>query len=102
MRYWGGYGIVRKLRKTGPLRKSHKPGSTRLTSLQEELSLVLMKLRMVINTELLLDVFGISSAHVSQIINTWVKMLTATLCSLIFLLSKQMILQYLSKDLKDY
>ena len=54
---------------------------TCIIELVEELVLVLMKLHMTIITES--DIFGIS-AQVSQIINTWVKMLAATLRPLIF------------------
>jgi len=63
--------------------------------------LVLMKLRMAVITELLLGKCGISSAHVSQIIITWVKMLAATLRAIIFWPSKKVIRQNLPKALED-
>ena len=102
MRYWGGYGKVSKLRKTGSPKRSQKPGPNSRISLGEDILLLLMTLRMVIITELLSGIFGISSAQVSQRINTCLKMLAATLHPLIFWPSKQMIRQHLPKALEDY
>jgi len=56
---------------------------------------------MAIITELLSSIFGISPVQVSQIINTRVKMVAATLRPLIFRSSKQVIRQHL-KSLEDY
>ena len=100
--YWGRCGKVHKFRKTGLLKRSQKPGPKRHISLQEELLLVLMKLCIVIITELLSDIFGISSVQFSPIINTWMKILAATLHPLIFWPSKLVICQHVPKALKDY
>ena len=61
-----------------------------------------MKLWMAIITELRSGIFGISLTQVSQIINTWVKMLAAILRTLIFCPSKRVIRQHLPKALEDY
>ena len=97
MHYWDICGKIHKLRK-----KSQKPDPKHCTSLQEELLVLLMKLHIAIITELLSDIFEISSVEVSQIINTWVKMLAATLYPIIFWALKQMIHQHLPKSLEDY
>jgi len=84
MCYWVGCAKVRKLRKTGPIKRSQKPYTTA--------GIVVAGTGEVVH-----------GYHywVAQIISTWVKMLAATLHPLIFWPSK-LVRQHLPKALKDY
>jgi len=105
MRYWSG---VKRSTGTGHRTKAAykrtpmKPGPKRRTTQKEELLLVLMKLRLGVINELLADMFGISCTQVSQIFNTWIKMLAKELRPLLYWPSKESIREALPKSLAAY
>lgn len=92
MRYWSGSqresttGTSRTFKST-----PQKSGPNRKLSLEEELLMTLMKLRLGTINGMLGDMFGVSNTTVSQIINTWVKFLADELRPLILWPSKEAI-----------
>ena len=63
--------------------KGNKPGAQKMLSLQNELPLTLMKLRLNLNTEFLGHFFGVSQSLVSAILSTWMPLLALELKHLI-------------------
>lgn len=83
MKYWTGASRVAK-RKRGFEKSIKKSGPKRQLTMQSELLLVLMKLRLALNYETLSIIFQITSSSCSTIINTWVKALAQLLKNLVF------------------
>lgn len=79
-----------------------KSGPARKLTIKEELVMTLMKLRLGLINDLLGDIFGVSSSTVSQIFNTYIRMLSKLLKPLIFWPSKEKIQDHLPKDLHNY
>ena len=79
-----------------------KSGPARKLSVREELVMVLMKLRLGLINELLGDMFGVSSSSVSQIFNTYARMLSKVVKPLIFWPPKERIHEHLPKDMEKY
>jgi len=83
IRYWCGSmkvlssKVPRKFKKT-----PEKSGPQRKLTVKEELTLLLLKLRMAIKNVMLADLFSISVCTTSQIINTWAKFLAKELKAL--------------------
>lgn len=77
MRYWTGapWRFVCSPQKSG--------WKNKLTQ-QQELLLVLMKLRQDLTNQMLSDIFGISTSSVSSIFHTWIKSMSRLLAPLIF------------------
>ena len=98
MRYWSGEKKSKatvRVYKTTPL----KSGPRRKLTLREELLMTLMKLPLATINEMLADIFGVSNSVVSQVINTWVKLLASELRPLIFWPSKDAIWSSFPKSL---
>ena len=102
MRYWSGSqresshhtGTCRTFKST-----PQKSGPTRKLSLEEEMLLTLMKLRLGTINGMLGDMFGVSNTTVSQVINTWIKFLADELRPLILWPSKEAIYATFPKSL---
>lgn len=100
MQYWrGSHKHVPRQENQQP---NYKSGPARKLSIREELLMVLMKLRLGIINELLGDMFGVSSSSVSQIFNTYARMLSKVVSPLIFWPPKEKIRQHLPKDMAKY
>ena len=79
-----------------------KMGPARKLSTREEMLLVLMKLRLGINSVMLADIMEISEASVSNIFHTWIKFLTQELRCLIMWPKKAAIQSYLPEEVSYY
>ena len=102
MRYWQGdkKAMVSSAHKRSFKKTPVKFGSKRKLTMKEELLIVLMKLHLGLLN--LGDMFGISSTSISVIFNTWIKLLAAELCPLVFYPDKIIIREYLPDQLKHY
>ncbi|XP_072027733.1 uncharacterized protein [Amphiura filiformis] len=95
MRYWKGKKRVlsTKIKRIGkspkrtpklPVRSPLKTGPKRKLTIDEEIVLVLMKLRLALSNIFLASLFGIAASTCSSIFNTWIKFLARELQPLIF------------------
>ncbi len=84
------------------IQQTSKSGPARKLSIREELLMTLMKLCLGVINELLSDMFVISTSSVSQIVNTYIKMLATVLRPLILWPSKQKIRDTLPKSPQKY
>lgn len=84
-RYWAGPARVVSSKVKRAFKKTpKKSGPSRKLSVEDELLLVLMKLRLALNNTFLANLFGISDALCSAVITTWIKVLAKELRPLIF------------------
>ena len=101
MQYWSGNSNT--VTRTRTFRSSpRKMGPQRKLNLKEELLLVLMKLRLGVNSVLLADIMGISETTVSSVFNTWIKFLAKELKALILWPSKDEIQASIPPSLSRY
>lgn len=87
VKYWRGSSKVvssKRMFKNTPL----KSGPKRKLTTKDELVIVLLKLRLALGNDFLADLFGITLSVCSCIINTWLKVLSAELQSMIYWPSK--------------
>ena len=80
--------------KSYQIKNNNKPGPKRSQSLEDELLLTLMKLRLNLREEDLAFRFGICQSTVSQVLSTWIPFLSKELCSLIHWPTKEETLRY--------
>ncbi|VDI78588.1 Hypothetical predicted protein [Mytilus galloprovincialis] len=71
-----------------------KPGPKRKLSLEDELLMTLMKLRLNLNQEFMASLFNVSSSLVSSIITTWISLLALELRPLIHWPTRDQLDQY--------
>jgi hypothetical protein len=101
MKYWTGQTKVVSTRvKRKFVSSPKKSGPGRKLTQQQELLLVLMKLRQDLTNQMLADIFGISATSVSSIFNTWIKLLATILKPLIFWPDKVTVLKMMPPSLK--
>ena len=76
IRYWYGSKKVISTKYPRRFKKTpEKSGPKRKLTIEEELVLVLLKVRLAVNNTLLSDLFSISLSTTSHIFNTWIKFL---------------------------
>ena len=104
IRYW--YGSKKVISTKYPRRFKKTPekssGPKRKLTIEEELVLVLLKVRLAVNNTMLSDLFSISLSTTSHIFNTWIKFLANELKPLIFWSSQESVRQHLPTSLKGY
>lgn len=102
MRYWNGKKRIISTRKPRKFKKTpKKSGPVRKLNSRDEFVMVLMKLRLGLTNGFLADLFGIADSTCSQIINTWLKLLSHELQPLVFWPDKQLIIEALPLSLKE-
>ncbi|XP_031562136.1 uncharacterized protein LOC116297954 [Actinia tenebrosa] len=106
IRYWRGTQKVivtkfKRLYKRKPS-KVGKRGPQRKLTVKDEVLLTLMKLKLGLPTELLADLFLISTGLVSQIFNTWIKFLAKQQRPIIHWPDRETIKQMLPRSLRGY
>lgn len=79
-----------------------RPGQTRILSLEDELFLTLMKLRLNLNQHDLAVRFNISQTTVSRIISTWIPFLAHELEHLIYWPTREQISKYYPSCFQSY
>lgn len=82
-------------------KKVLKRGPKKRLSVKEEMTLVLMKLKLGLLNEDLADRFGISSSYVSKIFTTWIKVVSQVLGSLVFNPAKDIVRQNLPPTFRN-
>lgn len=80
---------------------SNKRGPKQKLSAKEEMTMVLMKLRLGLLNQDLADRFGVSQSHVSCIFNTWIKVLSKFLISLVFNPTKDIVQENLPPTFRN-
>lgn len=106
IRHWRGTQKVivtkaKRFYKRKPSKVS-KRGPQRKLAVKDEVLLTLMKLRLGLPTELLAELFLISTGLVSQIFNTWIKFLAKQLGPIIHWPDRDTIKQMLPRSLRGY
>ena len=81
---------------------SKKPGPKRKLTMEDELLLTLMKLRLNLNLEFLASMFHVSVSLVSSIISTWTILLSKELAPLIHWPSHEQLMQYYPQCFQKY
>ena len=102
MRYWHGKSKV--ISSKVPRRfKAHpaRPGPKRKLSVQAELVMVLMKLRLGLDHEFLASLFSISLSSCSDILCMWIKFLANTLRNLVFWPDKETVRKTMLASLSE-
>jgi regulator of replication initiation timing len=80
LQYWNGKGKERKYLQVA----NKKPGPERETSLQEELLITLIILKLNLLEEYVGFLFGLSNSSISQILSTWIPFLSLELKPLLY------------------
>ncbi|XP_014678536.1 PREDICTED: uncharacterized protein LOC106818335 [Priapulus caudatus] len=100
--YWKGVvkvvtKVPRKFKKV-----PQKPGPKRKLSIKDEMLMTLMKLRLGLGNDFLGDIFLVSPALCSQVLNTWIKFLAYELKPLIYWPAKEVVLRTLPDAYKTF
>lgn len=101
LQYW--YGQKNTVERSREFKESPmKMGRQRKLSTRDELFLVLMKLRLGVDSFLLADIMDISESSVSSIFNTWIKFLAEQLQCMVFWPNKEAIHCNIPRSLSHY
>jgi len=101
LRYWRGSKRARHTAYHRRYRRTPKKcGPVRILSCQDEFTLTLMKLRLGLTNDFLANIWNISAATCSSILNTWIKFLAKQLKCLVFWPSKEQIQMYMPQAVR--
>ncbi|KAK6196373.1 hypothetical protein SNE40_001610 [Patella caerulea] len=101
LRYWKGNKRVISTKVHKVNEKAKKRGPERKLTVEQELIMVFLKLRLNLPQVLLGDIFGIRQSLCSQITTTWLKILSRLLKNLIIKPSKEEIKSCLPKSFQE-
>ena len=88
--------------KSYQLNNTRKPGKERQLTQENELLLTLMRIKLDLLDEYLAFIFGISESSVSQILSTWIPLLSHELSGLIYWPKQEEVLQAYPKCFSKY